>query len=581
MSEPVSFQWPYKNTARYLIFGVAFLGVPIVTVAQQQPVPLDTQQLQRQQQREDTLRGTLDPNPDAPPPPATPPPPPARIPTDEHPCERIHQVQLTGPLSADFQWLLDSLSGPDQDDAPQDRCLGATGISVLQTRMQNALIHRGYITSRVLVGSQDLNATGLLVATFVPGLLRSIGFTPDSDQNAFAGNALPAVPGQPLQLRDVEQGIENLKRPPSADADIQIVPVEQASGDVGQSDLVIHYRQPHPLRMNLSADDGGTKATGKNQGSVTVFWDNPLALNDLLSFTAGHNLESSGAHGTRSAFLNYAVPWDYWLFGASASHNHYHQSVAGASQTYVFSGASDTAELRAQRVVWRTASARTSLGARVYRRSSASFVDDAEVEVQHRVTSVWEINATHRQYLGDATVDAGVAIRRGTGAFGALHAPEEHFGEGTSRLEMTVLDLAFVQPFKLLGEKWQLSSVWHGQWNQTPLTPQDRIAIGSRYSVRGFDGESSLLGDRGWFWRNDLAWSMAAGHEAYLGLDVGQVSGPSAAQLAGTGLAGGVLGLRGGAAGWRYDFFVGRPIHKPAAFQTARTTGGFNVSYAF
>lgn len=201
--------------------------------------------------------------------------------------------------------------------------------------------------------------------------------------------------------------------------------------------------------------------------------------------------------------------------------------------------------------------------------------------MQHRVTSVLELSATHRHYLGDATVEASLAIRRGTGAFGAQPAPEENAGEGTSRLRMTVFDLAYLKPFKLFDEKVQLSSTWRGQWNQTPLTPIDRMAIGSRYSVRGFDGESSLLGDRGWFWRNDFAWSMAPGHEAYLGLDAGQVGGPSTALLAGTGLAGGVLGLRGGTPTWRYDFFVGRPIHKPASFQTARTTVGFNLSCTF
>lgn len=566
---------------RFLAAAALFSAALVPTITIAQPVPLDTQQLQRQQQREDTLRGTLEPNPDAPPPPAIQPPPPTRIPTDEQRCERIHEVRLTGPLSADFQWLLESLSGPDDDDAPQDRCLGTTGISVLQARLQNALIHRGYVTSRVLVGPQDLNASGTLVATLVPGLLREVRFTPDSEQSAFAGNALPGLSGEPLQLRDVEQGIENLKRLPSVDADIRIEPVDQADAEVGRSDLLVRYRQPRPLRLNLSADDGGTRATGKHQGTATFFWDSPLALNDLLSFTAGHSLERGDSRATRSALLNYAVPWDYWLFGATVSRNHYHQSVAGASQTYVFSGVSDTAELRAQRVVWRSAVARTSLGTRVYRRSSASFIDDTEIEVQHRVTSVWELNAAHRQYFGDATADVSVAMRRGTGAFGALPAPEEAFGEGSSRLRMTVLDLAWLQPLKLFGEKLQLASNWHGQWNQTPLTPQDRIAIGSRYSVRGFDGESSLLGERGWFWRNDLALSMVAGHEIYAGLDAGRVGGPSAAFLAGKGLAGAVLGLRGGTPVWRYDFFVGRPVHKPASFQTARTTAGFNLSYAF
>ena len=30
------------------------------------------------------------------------------------------------------------------------------------------------------------------------------------------------------------------------------------------------------------------------------------------------------------------------------------------------------------------------------------------------------------------------------------------------------------------------------------------FSIGGRYTVRGFDGEASLMGERGWLLRNDI-----------------------------------------------------------------------------
>ncbi|NKA76384.1 ShlB/FhaC/HecB family hemolysin secretion/activation protein [Ralstonia solanacearum] len=55
--------------------------------------------------------------------------------------------------------------------------------------------------------------------------------------------------------------------------------------------------------------------------------------------------------------------------------------------------------------------------------------------------------------------------------------------------------------------------------------------------------------------------------------------------LAGTQLAGAVIGLRGG---WgtsygslSYDLFVGTPVYKPAAFNTARITTGFQLVYQY
>ncbi len=43
-----------------------------------------------------------------------------------------------------------------------------------------------------------------------------------------------------------------------------------------------------------------------------------------------------------------------------------------------------------------------------------------------------------------------------------------------------------------------------GNGTVPPLTQQDKLSIGGRYTVRGFDGELSLSGEKGWLWRNEL-----------------------------------------------------------------------------
>lgn len=56
----------------------------------------------------------------------------------------------------------------------------------------------------------------------------------------------------------------------------------------------------------------------------------------------------------------------------------------------------------------------------------------------------------------------------------------------------------------------------------------DSVTIGSRYTVRGFDGETLLAGSRGFYWRNELQVPIAqTGLSAYAGLDYGRVWGQS------------------------------------------------------
>lgn len=536
---------------------------------------LEQQQMQRQQERNKALRERFAPDVDV-----LPGPPPLEaleLPQDESPCFAVREIRLVGARLDEVPWLRDA-AGVDLRHSP---CIGARGVEVILARLQHALVARGLITSRVMVAPQDLKG-GVLEITFIAGVLRELRFSPDSsDHDRSLLAALPARPGQLLQLRHVEQGLENLKRVPTADADIQIVPAHGPGVEPGQSDLVIRYSKSRRWRMNVALDDGGTKSTGRLQGAATLSWDNPLLRNDLAYLSLGRGIRNGKRRGTENAAVHYSVPLGYWLLGLGASSNRYHQTVAGAYEDYAYSGTSSQLDARLSRVIHRSASSRTTAGVRAFHRASSNFIDDTEIDVQRRRTSGYELSLSQRSYLGQAIVEGNLALKRGTGAFGALAAPEELWGEGTSRMKLHTVDLALSQPFALGGTRLRLSSAWHGQWNGTPLTPQDRIGIGGRYTVRGFDGESTLLAERGRYWRNEIALPVNAGAEAFVALDKGRVSGPSAEYLVGRSLTGAAIGLRGAARGLSYEMFLATPVRKPEHFRSASTNLAFNLAYSF
>ncbi len=526
------------------------------------------------QQRERTLP-QRDRRPDVPP--ATPDP---RLPQDEAPCFAIRGLQLRGDDAQRFAWVLDHLDGPDGQDSPLQRCLGADGIGMVVQRAQSALVERGFVTSRVLVDAQDLGQ-GQLVLTAIPGRIRHVRFAdPQALRTPSWKSALPARPGDVLNLRDIEQALENFKRVPTAEADIQIEPADGP----GESDLVIRWSQRLPLRLNLSVDDSGARSTGKYQGSVTVSLDNPLGLNDLFYVGVQGDLGGGdpGRRGTNGHSLHYAVPWGKHLLALDLSDHRYLQSVAGLSQDYTYRGRSDSQSLTLSRLLYRDALHTTTLQLQGFARQSRNFIDDTEVDVQRRQVGGWQLGVEHRAFLGEGTLELGLRYRRGTGAFDALPAPEEAFGEGTSRFALVQADVRWQQPFRLGAHTWRYSGQWRGQANRTPLSPQERFAIGGRYSVRGFDGESSLSAERGWSLRNELSTPLGgSGQSVFVGLDHGEVGGPSADFLIGKRLTGAVLGLRGGMGPLQYEVFAGWPLRKPEGFRTAHTTVGFWLAAGF
>lgn len=514
---------------------------------------------------------------------------PERLPAGEAACVDVRGIHLVGDSAESFLWAVDHahFTGQGVPDAATGRCLGTQGINLVMRRIQNALVAEGFVAARVLAGPQERLSEGILELTLFPGRIRQVRFVPGTDDRATQWNAVPARPGDLLNLRDIEQALENFKRVPTAEADIEVVPAEGPGARPGESDLVIHWRQGLPFRLSLSADDSGTRATGKYQGNVTLSYDHWWTLNDLFYVSLNHNLHGgasagSGRYGTRGHTVHYSLPFGYWLLGLTAGANRYRQSVPGASQTYLYSGMSRTGEIGLSRLVHRDAVRKTTLSLRAWVRSSRNFIDDTEVEVQRRRMAGVDIGIGHREFIGAATMDLNLNRRRGTGAAGSLPAPEEAFGEGTSRPDLITADAQLNAPFSVAGQRLRYTGNWRAQWNRTPLVPQDRFAIGGRYTVRGFDGESQLLAERGWLVRNDLSWAVAqSGQEFYLGIDHGEVGGPAAAALAGSRLSGAVIGLRGGAGHFHFDVFAGAPLRKPEAFRTARRAVGVSLTASF
>ncbi|ORF27670.1 hemin transporter [Snodgrassella alvi] len=515
------------------------------------------------------------------------------LPQDEKPCFAIRSIKLNGDQAQRFQFALNKAI--NQSKFKPGLCLGSNGINYIMTLAQNAVIDRGYTTTRILASPQDLSS-GELVLTVIPGRIHEIRYNLDNADQTHVNrirriqNEFPARSGDILNLRELEQGLENLKRVPTVEADIQIVPAEAPN----ESDVVVSWSQRKvPVRISFNADDSGSHATGRYQGGVTLSVDNPLGLSDLFYVNYNHDLGSKDStvdidgnrtgSGTHGYSLHYSVPVGNWLIAFNQNYYRYHQAIAGYDQNYDYNGSSENTDLGITRMIYRNSHRKIDVSARIWRRKSHNYIDDAEIEVQRRHTAGWAIGLNHQEYLGNAILNLSAGYKRGTGADHSLRAAEEEFGEGTSRMEIITLDASLMKPFRVGKYNFSYDTSFHGQWNKTPLITQDQVSIGGRYTVRGFDGELTLMGEQGWYWNNNLNWQYLPGHQVYAGIDVGHITGRTSEMQLGKTLAGTVLGFKGqikAGGNLYYDIFMGKPIYKPQHFRTDRTTFGFNLNYS-
>lgn len=518
------------------------------------------------------------------------------MPAQEAPCFQIQSIVFLDASQYADAWLDAALSSPQRADGraddPHGRCLGREGIAIVLQRVQNALIAQGYSTSRVFAPDQDLS-TGQLQLQVVLGRIGHLRLKPvdgsGATPNLVLGTTVPLHSGDPLNLRDIEQGLDNLQRVYGASADFEIVPTP---GEPNHSDIVIRYTPGPSVRLGLNVNDAGGRTTGLYQGSASLSLNNLLGLADTFYVTAGNDLNRdlgqplgvlpAGYRGTRNNSVHYSLPWGYWTVGYTANHSVYYQTVPGVNQDYLYSGESNDQSLAFTRMLWRDANARLSATAKAWQRDSRNWIEDTEVVVQRRVNGGWEAGLDYRLDRAGSVYSVGGSYRQGTGAFGSIAAPEEAAGTGTSYMRFYRVNATAMVPFAFDGERWRYQAALNLQQHITPLPSPDWFSIGSRYTVRGFDGNASLVGDSGFTLRQDLGWLWGRGlQELYVALDAGEVIGPNAAVNPGRALVGMALGQRGSVGALQYDVFVGVPVAAPSGFRTADFTSGFNLNYSF
>ena len=482
----------------------------------------------------------------------------------------ITEIKLIGEKSEEFHWVQELLQ------KYQGRKIGKEGINVIVKQASNAIIAKGYVTTRVTIPEQDISK-GVLTLQLIPGFVENITFA-DPKITARWDNVLPIRPGDLLNIRDIEQGLEQFKRVPSQDADIKILPGKT----VGQSDIVISLKRDKPWRLTLSTDDSGSEATGKIQMSTNLSIDNLFNNNDLFYASINNDLVHDGnKKGTDGKSIYYSIPYGYWTLSVGASQSNYHQTIQLYNDRFKYSGENKNINFKVQKIIERSQSSKTQLSWAINKKISRSFIEDTEFPNQRKEVTSSALGFNHRQYYGKTVLDYEVDYQWAVPWFNSVLTENVAQDEPTSKYRIWTVDTTLTTPMKFGDRQGRYSLNIRGQYTNNTLFTTDQFSIGNRYTVRGFDGEETLTAENGIYLRNEFSIPTEPGHEMYIGLDYGHVSGPSAKALVGQTLIGSAVGFRGSLGRVSYDVFTGWPIKKPKDFKTANQVFGFQINYQY
>ena len=459
-----------------------------------------------------------------------------------------------------------------------NRKLTVEDVNRLSTNLNTALIEHGYVTSRIGIPSQSL-ASGNLQFNLQLGRVESVLYKTYAQPLPWQ-NAFPIREGDILNIRNIEQGIEQMKRIGSQNVSVELEPGTKPLA----TNIVLETTKKPAIHGMISIDDSGLKDTGKLQWTAAIGVDRVFNANDSLNLSINRDAAQDGERkGSRNHTISYSIPRGKDTFSISYSDMKYHQTINSMATPFISSSHAKTVRGSWNHVFHRDRTTKRSWDIIISKRNAKNYINDVEVAVQRANTASLEVGISERRYIKQNTLYSRVAIKQGVGWFGSQ--PEYGNGAPSTRFTQLLVDVDYQIP-RIWGHRpASITSSFHGQWTlgDKRLFSRDMISLGNRYTVQGFDGENTLMAESGWYMRNEVAsyipkWKSSV----YANIDFGAVYGPSTEVLTGKFIAGTSLGMRGQfKSGLFYDVFVGAPLYKPSGYKTDSVTAGFQAGVRF
>ncbi|MGD1826625.1 Hemolysin activation/secretion protein [Chromobacterium violaceum] len=438
---------------------------------------------------------------------------------------------------------------------PRGTCLDIAELNRFSRALTALYLERGFIAARVRPEGPD--ADGALTLRVVEGKVAAIRGDADAPK---AGNLFPGMLGKPLNVHDLDQGLDQANRLRSNKVTVDVLPGDAA----GESALQLHNQPAVRLSGGLSLDNAGRDSTGRMQAGASLNWDNPADWSDLLNLSVQTTTARQEIRHSRSESLFYSLPYGYWTLSAFASHADYLiPNTLQSGLVVQLSGTTEQNGLRLDRVLSRGQNHVLTADAQLVQKRVRNFFQDVRLDSSMNLT-VLEAGVSQLLIQPAGLLQLDGSVQRGVRWLGADAPDPLHPGAANPQFTKLRLGLAWFRGLALPGGPYQLQIALSGQASRDDLPGVERMDIADASAVRGFRN-NSLVSETGWYWRNTLSRRFMAGGWSLtprVGVDGGRVLQRDARETW-QDIAGAAVGLALARGGLTLDLDYSRPLRKP------------------
>jgi len=487
--------------------------------------------------------------------------------SDQSACFQVEKVGFQGNTVFTAQELLTVI-------AFKPSCVGLNSINNYLRLITNHYVDAGYVTSRAFLTPQELSS-GELTILIMEGKVEALRF--NGQPAEFLEHALPGLTGKVLNLRDIEQGLDQINRLSRYNAQIKLPPGSKQ----GYSVVDIQSKENSASTASLGFANSGQESTGETQLSTALGWGNALNMLDSWQLSASKSSELRTSKDAQSISLSVDIPSGYWNIGYRTSYSDYKRTINNNTLEFESTGRTNSHDFDIKRLFYRDSESKASLKLNVNHRKEKNYLLGNLLQTGSRRLSSASLSLNYSTRLAGGFLSISPRYVVGTDWFGGEQDGNKTSAMPKAQFSKATLTASYSYP---LTKTLRLSSTLFSQWSDDTLYGSQRLSIGGLHSVRGFK-DVSVSGDQGYYWRNDMNWSL--GQLPYLGrvnaqlaLDSGAIVTDSRDELERGSLMGTSLSLNTRNAHISTSLTLGAPLHSPKRLNADDTVVYYQINIA-
>lgn len=413
-------------------------------------------------------------------------------------CVNIRKIMFTGN-SEISDWSIKRIT-----KQYKGTCMSLPQINQMLNKITDLYIEKGYITSRAyMTMPQKRLKRGILEIKIVEGKLSKV-------EGLGLGQVLTAFPfmiGGVLNLRDIEQGIDQLNRLPSNSATMDIKPDDKNE----YSKLEVKNKPKGTTRLTFFTDNAGSESTGETRFGMRAAQDNLLGLNEQINMSYANSPSKDYDHRDANYLtVGASIPFGYWTLNNNFSWSNYRTSflLYNGDRFYSY-GNSVTNSLSLDRLLARGQRYKISASGGLTYKRNQNYTRVLDLKMQNEVSSrdlaIVNFGLSSTFYLDNGVLYFNPTYNKGTKWFGALNDNHNNY---TQEAQYEAWKLYAYGSFNLFNIA-TYTATFDGQYSQDELYGTEAFYLGGEYSVRGFRNEG-VQGDSGYAFRNDLDFNLGS-----------------------------------------------------------------------